>query len=244
MNPVATLLVVTIALPLVFAAALAFRPYRAAKGRVREAGELLGIDWRHTEFVPVEHHLAHASSAYHLSGFKDKTAILCVDGKGEYATTFFGYGENGRIHRLKEFFDPDSLGGVYGAITEYLTGQVIGAGGVPRGRAPGASAPAVPERRAYVSCSISSGLPIRRVPVAARKMPACRAHEADGRIGKRHHVHLPRRHSGRPQTVAGGFHRHAVLGVLFADETLFFRSGDDFAVYEQRGGRIMAERAG
>ena len=59
----------------------------------------------------VEHHLAHASSAYHLSGFKEKTAILGIDGKGEYATTFFGYGENGRIHKIKEFYDPDSLGG-------------------------------------------------------------------------------------------------------------------------------------
>ena len=62
-------------------------------------GDALGIDWRSTEFVPVEHHLAHASSAYHLSGFTEKTAIMGVDGKGEYATTFFGYGENGRIHQ-------------------------------------------------------------------------------------------------------------------------------------------------
>jgi carbamoyltransferase len=72
------------------------------------------------KFVPVEHHLAHASSAYHLSGFKEKTAIVGIDGKGEYATTFFGYGENGVIHKIKEFYDPDSLGGMYGAITEYL----------------------------------------------------------------------------------------------------------------------------
>lgn len=72
------------------------------------------------KFVPVEHHLAHASSAYHLSGFKEKTAIVGIDGKGEYATTFFGYGENGKIHKIKEFYDPDSLGGVYGAMTEYL----------------------------------------------------------------------------------------------------------------------------
>jgi len=43
-----------------------------------------------------------------------------IDGKGEYATTFFGYGENGKIHKIKEFYDPDSLGGVYGAMTEYL----------------------------------------------------------------------------------------------------------------------------
>jgi hypothetical protein len=44
--------------------------------------------------------------AYHCSGFKEKTAILGIDGKGEYATTFFGYGENGRIHKIKEFYDP------------------------------------------------------------------------------------------------------------------------------------------
>ena len=78
----------------------------------------LGID--RSRFIPVEHHLAHASSAYHLSGFKEKTAIVSIDGKGEYATTFFGYGENGRIHKIKEFYDPDSLGWFYGAITEYL----------------------------------------------------------------------------------------------------------------------------
>jgi carbamoyltransferase len=77
------------------------------------------------KYVPVEHHLAHASSAYHLSGFKEKTAIVGIDGKGEYATTFFGYGENGKIHKIKEFYDPDSLGGLYGAITEYLGFEML-----------------------------------------------------------------------------------------------------------------------
>lgn len=76
-------------------------------------------------FVPVEHHLAHASSAYHLSGFKEKTAIVGIDGKGEYATTFFGYGEHGKIHKIKEFYDPDSLGGLYGAMTEYLGFEML-----------------------------------------------------------------------------------------------------------------------
>jgi len=83
----------------------------------------LGIN--HARLEMVEHHLAHASSAYHLSGFKEKTAILGIDGKGEYATTFFGYGENGRIHKIKEFYDPDSLGGVYGALTEYLGFEML-----------------------------------------------------------------------------------------------------------------------
>lgn len=77
------------------------------------------------KYVPVEHHLAHASSAYHLSGFKEKTAIVGIDGKGEYATTFFGYGENGKIHKIKEFYDPDSLGGLYGAITEFLGFEML-----------------------------------------------------------------------------------------------------------------------
>jgi len=83
----------------------------------------LGITNARLEMV--EHHLAHASSAYHLSGFQEKTAILGIDGKGEYATTFFGYGENGRIHKIKEFYDPDSLGGVYGAMTEYLGFEML-----------------------------------------------------------------------------------------------------------------------
>src|SRR5690606_31532591 len=102
------------------------RRFRRNRNRVRALGDALGIDWSRTRFEPVEHHLAHASSAYHLSGFDEKTAIMCVDGKGEYATTFFGWGENGRIHKIKEFYDPDSLGGVYGAMTEYLGFEMRG----------------------------------------------------------------------------------------------------------------------
>ncbi len=101
------------------------RRYRRNRDRVLALGATLGIDWSRTEFVPVEHHLAHASSAYHLSGFDTKTAIMTVDGKGEYATTFFGYGEGGKIYRLKEFFDPDSISGVYGAITQYLGFEML-----------------------------------------------------------------------------------------------------------------------
>jgi carbamoyltransferase len=92
---------------------------RNVKGVMDMLGKL-GVRQDQVRFMPVEHHLAHASSAYHLSGFREKTAILGIDGKGEYATTFFGYGENGRIHKIKEFYDPDSLGGMYGALTEYL----------------------------------------------------------------------------------------------------------------------------
>jgi carbamoyltransferase len=93
---------------------------RFRRNRDKSLKLMADLGLSNAKFVPVEHHLAHASSAYHLSGFKEKTAIVGIDGKGEYATTFFGYGENGKIHKIKEFYDPDSLGGVYGAITEYL----------------------------------------------------------------------------------------------------------------------------
>lgn len=101
------------------------RRYRRYRQRVFDLLIELGIDPKKIQFEPIEHHLAHASSAYHLSGFSEKTAIMGVDGKGEYATTFFGYGENGKIHKIKEFYDPDSLGGLYGAITEYLGFEML-----------------------------------------------------------------------------------------------------------------------
>ena len=86
--------------------------------------EKVGIDPRKIRFMPVEHHLAHASSAYHLSGYKD-AAIMSVDGVGEYCTTWFGHGEGGQIHTLKEFYAPDSLGGLYGAVTEFLGFEML-----------------------------------------------------------------------------------------------------------------------
>jgi carbamoyltransferase len=101
------------------------RRYRRYKKHIEWCLVQLGFDLKKTRIEPVEHHLAHAASAYLCSGFKEKTAILGIDGKGEYATTFFGWGENGEIHKIKEFYDPDSLGGLYGAITEFLGFEML-----------------------------------------------------------------------------------------------------------------------
>lgn len=101
------------------------RRFKRYRKKILWCLEQLGFDPKKVRLEPVEHHLAHASSAYHCSGFKEKTAIMGIDGKGEYATTFFGYGENGKIHKIKEFYDPDSLGGLYGALTEYLGFEML-----------------------------------------------------------------------------------------------------------------------
>lgn len=101
------------------------RRYRRYLKQVNDMLKTCGFDLNKVEIKPVEHHLAHASSAYHLSGFKEKTAIIGIDGKGEYATTFFGVGENGKITKIKEFYDPDSLGGVYGAMTQFLGFEML-----------------------------------------------------------------------------------------------------------------------
>jgi len=100
------------------------RRFRRNVKSVFAALDRLGIDRHKIKFIPVEHHLAHASSAYHVSGYKN-AAILSVDGVGEYCTTWFGYGEVGEIECLKEFYAPDSLGGCYGAITEFLGFEML-----------------------------------------------------------------------------------------------------------------------
>lgn len=101
------------------------RRYKRYYRKVQWCLVQLGFDLKKVKIEPVEHHLAHAASAYLCSGIKEKTAIMGIDGKGEYATTFFGYGENGKIHKIKEFFDPDSLGGLYGAMTEFLGFEML-----------------------------------------------------------------------------------------------------------------------
>ena len=96
------------------------RRYHRYVSQVRKMLDNIGFEGGEYQLVPVEHQLAHASSAYYLSGFQEKTAILGIDNTGGYATTFFGYGENRKIHKLKEFYDPDSLGRLYAVMAEYL----------------------------------------------------------------------------------------------------------------------------
>src|SRR6202012_4343470 len=67
----------------------------------------------------VDHHLAHAISAYGYSGFDD-AAIVIMDGRGAWEATSIWHGKNGRIEHVQTIPFPNSIGGFYSAFTEDL----------------------------------------------------------------------------------------------------------------------------
>ena len=66
-----------------------------------------------------DHHLSHAASSYFYSGF-DSSAILTIDGVGEWATTTYGLGNEKGIEIFEEVSFPNSLGLLYSTITSFL----------------------------------------------------------------------------------------------------------------------------
>jgi carbamoyltransferase len=73
-----------------------------------------------------EHHQSHAASAFFPSPFA-KSAVLCMDGVGEWATTSVWLGEGNTLNPLWEIDFPHSLGLLYSAFT-YFTGFKVNSG--------------------------------------------------------------------------------------------------------------------
>ncbi len=67
----------------------------------------------------VDHHVAHASSAFFASPF-NKAAVLTLDGRGEKITTSYSIGDGSRLERFEEVAVPHSLGLFYEQVTTYL----------------------------------------------------------------------------------------------------------------------------
>ena len=65
-----------------------------------------------------EHHESHAASAFFPSPFKE-SAIITVDGVGEWSTTSVGIGRNNKIKMINDIRFPHSLGLLYSAFTFY-----------------------------------------------------------------------------------------------------------------------------
>ena len=71
------------------------------------------------EFRFVDHHLAHAISAYAYSGFDD-AAVLVLDGRGAWEATSLWHGRDGRLEHKWTIPWPNSLGLFYAKFTQYL----------------------------------------------------------------------------------------------------------------------------
>jgi len=67
----------------------------------------------------IEHHLAHLSSAFHVSPFEE-ALVVSVDGFGDSASAAWGVGRGARLEVEDKVYFPHSLGIFYQAMTKYL----------------------------------------------------------------------------------------------------------------------------
>jgi carbamoyltransferase len=81
--------------------------------------EIGNYDRKKLKLLFSEHHLSHAASAFFPSPYKN-SAILTIDGVGEWCTASIGLGDGNKISILKELEFPHSVGLLYSAFTYYL----------------------------------------------------------------------------------------------------------------------------
>jgi len=74
---------------------------------------------KNTKVIFGNHHDSHLSYTYYTSPFKT-SAILSVDGVGEWKTTSLSYGDKNKIKELQSIDFPHSLGMFYSSFTAFL----------------------------------------------------------------------------------------------------------------------------
>ncbi len=67
----------------------------------------------------VEHHMAHLSSAFHVSPFNE-AVVVSVDGFGDFASAAWGVGRGTAIEVEDKVYFPHSLGIFYQALTQFI----------------------------------------------------------------------------------------------------------------------------
>lgn len=70
------------------------------------------------KIYPIMHHVAHAASAYRISGLKG-SAVLVIDNRGEKSSVSLGQIKNGTIHFFKEINIQNSLGIFYNSACRF-----------------------------------------------------------------------------------------------------------------------------
>ncbi len=97
----------------------AYQRRRAAK----RAEQLGTIGLSGGQLRPVEHHQAHAAAAYYTSPWGKTAAkilVLTCDGSGDRLSATVSIGEKGRIMRLAQVSEHDSIGRLYALATRWL----------------------------------------------------------------------------------------------------------------------------
>jgi carbamoyltransferase len=92
----------------------------------KEFQKLAGAGKPIPELLFTEHHQAHAASTFFVSPY-EKSAVLCMDGVGEWATSSVWLGEGNTMKPLWQIDFPHSLGLLYSAFT-YYTGFKVNSG--------------------------------------------------------------------------------------------------------------------
>lgn len=97
--------------------------------RIRNKRERAGVDVQLSQAFPgqsfagkvhaVEHHVAHLSSAFHVSPF-DEAIVVSVDGFGDFASAAWGIGRGTAIEVEDRVYFPHSLGIFYQALTQFI----------------------------------------------------------------------------------------------------------------------------
>jgi carbamoyltransferase len=87
------------------------------QGGAKRFTQIFGATKARMRFV--EHHLAHALSAYSFSGLED-AAVVVMDGRGAWEATSIWHGRDGRLEHVLTIPFPNSIGYFYSEFTEYL----------------------------------------------------------------------------------------------------------------------------
>jgi carbamoyltransferase len=72
-----------------------------------------------SEIVVVEHHHAHAASAFYASDF-DSAGVLSIDRAGDFRSAVSFRGEANQLTPVRELYFPDSLGDLFNRVTALL----------------------------------------------------------------------------------------------------------------------------
>lgn len=94
-------------------------------GRVRDIRKVISEEFNvsseiiRAEIHHIEHHKAHLASSFFVSPF-DSAATVSVDGFGDFVSTMWGQGRDGKIEAYDQVHFPHSLGLFYLSITQYL----------------------------------------------------------------------------------------------------------------------------